>query len=351
MVGLADLSAHTVLEAFEQRGWGDGLPLVPPTEDLVDAMLAGDGGDPEEVLAVLPPRRGLATRRIAAVNAVLAGCPPRVFPVLVTALRALGDERLNAKGFQATTGPSAPLVIVHGRAVDDLGFNSGHGLFGPGNRANATVGRAVRLLLMHVGGARAGSASMCTQGQPAQYTFCIGENEVQSPWPAYHRSRRVDAPSAVTVACLQGPVQAQDHISENATGILDSIASVVATIGWNHTYAGDSELFVVFGPEHAAQVAAEGWAREDVQMYLYERARLPLRTLLGGGCGNMNSWPTWMRSIEDPDRLLPVTQHPDLYRVLVGGGVGKHSSVLPSWGLTTSVTLPLEVPPAALARA
>ncbi|MGB1655508.1 MAG: TlpA family protein disulfide reductase, partial [Acidimicrobiales bacterium] len=147
-------SGETVLDIYERHGWGDGLPLEAPTTERVTAMLGS--ADPDEVIAVLPPRSGEATRRTIAINAVLAGCRPEHLPVLVAAVRALGHPDLNLRGVNATTHPVAPLLIVHGRAVADGGFNAGLGAFGPGNRANATVGRALRLILLHVAGARPG---------------------------------------------------------------------------------------------------------------------------------------------------------------------------------------------------
>ena len=162
-----DDSPEALLALLEERGWGDGLPVVAPTAERVDRMMQTVGTDPDEVVAVLPPRNGAASRRAIAVNAVLAGCPPEVLPVLVSAVRALARPELNLEGVQATTHPVAPLVIVHGRAVDDLGFNAGSGAFGPGRRANATVGRAIRFLLMHVGGARPGVGMRARRGSPA----------------------------------------------------------------------------------------------------------------------------------------------------------------------------------------
>ena len=137
-------------------GWGDGLPLIPPTADRVERML-GETPDPDAVVATLPPRFGVATRRILAVNAVLAGCEPGHFEVLVSAVRGLARPELNLRGVNATTHPVAPLLIVHGEAVEALDFNAGLGTFGPGNRSNATVGRAIRFVLLHVAGARPGA--------------------------------------------------------------------------------------------------------------------------------------------------------------------------------------------------
>src|SRR5262245_7840902 len=298
------------------------------------------GGDPDEVLGVIPPRFGLATRRALAVNAVLAGCPPAVFPVIATAVRALCHPDVNLQGVQSTTHPVAPLVIVHGEAVERLGFNAGCGTFGPGTRANATVGRAIRLVLMHVGGAYPGRGDQATQGQPSKYAFCIAEHTAQSPWEAYHRSFGVDAASAVTVACCENPHNFHDMESDEPARILFKAASTIASLGSNDACISQGEIFVALAPEHAATIAAAGWSRRDVQTYLYERSRLPRATLLAAL--RQRRWGPWMQADAPDDTLRPMTEHPDNYRVLVTGGAGKHSSVLPSWGMTRSCTLALE---------
>lgn len=334
-----DDSPEALLGLLEQRNWGDGLPVVPPTAERVDRMLEAEGGDPDEVITALQPRNGAATRRAIAVNAVLAGCPLGVLPVLVTAVRALGHPELNLEGIQATTHPVAPLVVVHGRAVDELGFNGGLGAFGPGCRANATVGRAVRFLLMHVGGARPGAGDASTQGQPSKYTFCIAENTADSPWPPYPWTLGVTAQSAVTVACTENPHNSHDMWSTGPEGILDRMATVIAQLGSNNAPVSSAEIFVALCPEHAVTIAEARWSREDVQSYLFERARLPAVQMRAAFDPPL--WEPWMHAVDD-DALLPLTARPDNFRILVVGGAGKHSSVLPSWGVTRSVTLALE---------
>ncbi|MGH0033883.1 MAG: hypothetical protein ACQGVK_02505 [Myxococcota bacterium] len=341
-----ELSAETpeaLLELFEAKGWGDGLPLVPPTRDRVEAMLAGGGDgdppDPDQVIATLEPRLGEATRRAIAVNAVLAGCRPGVLPVLVSAVRALARPELNLRGVNATTHPVAPLLVVHGAAVAELGFNSGLGAFGPGTRANATVGRAIRLMLLHIAGARPGDGDASTQGQPSKYSYCIAENEAASPWESYPRSLGVDAASAVTIHCGENPHNFHDMESDAPEAILDKGASVMATLGSNNAPVSSAEFFVVLGPEHAATIAAAGWTRRDVQSYLYERARLPAGLL--HGAFDVVQYRPWLKALGDDD-AMPMTEHPDNIRVLVAGGAGKHSCVIPSWGMTRSVTVPIE---------
>ena len=340
LVELVDDSPEALYELFDARGLGDGLPVMPPTPERVDAMLAFAAGDPDEVLCTLQPRAGIVTRRVAAINAVLAGCPPQTFPVVLTALRALAMPQVNLRGVNATTHLVAPLVVVHGDIARSAGFHSGVGAFGPGNRANATVGRAVRLALLHVGGARPGSGDAATHGQPAKYTFCAAENIAESPWESYPRSRGVDAPSAVTVHCGEGPHNVHDaEASGDPALILDKIASAMTSLGQNNAPISQGEYFIVLGPEHAQSIARTGMTRRDVQSYLFDRARMPA-SLFRHHFQEL-AWAQWMKTVDD-DHLLPMTGDADNIRVLVAGGPGKHSLVVPSWGMTASVTLPVE---------
>ena len=342
-VMLDDAAPEALLELFEKRGWGDGLPLVAPTAERVDEMLRSGAGDPppppDEIVATLPPRQGQATRRLLAVNAVLAGCPAGLLPALTTAIRALARPEVNLRGINATTHPVAPLLIVHGAAVEELGFNAGLGVFGPGNRANATLGRALRLALLHIAGARPGDGDAACQGQPSKYSYCIAENMTASPWEGYAHHRGITSASAISIACGENPHNFHDMESEAPAPILDKCASVMATLGSNNAPVSAAEFFVVLGPEHAATIADAGWTRRDVQSYLYERARLPTLTLRSAFAVTQRR--PWLHALRDDD-AMPVTDHPDNIRVLVAGGAGKHSCVIPSWGMTRSVTLPLE---------
>lgn len=337
LLDAADDSPETVLELYASKGWGDGLPLVPPTPERVDAMLASLGDvDPDEVVATLPPRGGAATRRVIAVNAVLAGCPPACLPVVVSAVRALATPSVNLRGVNATTHPVGPLLIVSGEVVERAGYNAGVGAFGPGNRANATTGRAVRLVLLHVAGARPGDADASTQGGPAKYAYCVAENAAATPWESYPASVGVDAPSAVTVHCGEAPHNVHDMESDAPGPILDKVASAMATLGQNNAVISQGEYVVALCPEHAATIAAAGWTRRDVASYLFERARLPAGQLRAAFAGR--AWAPWMESVRDGDPL-PMTGAPDQIHVVVVGGPGKHSSVIPSWGMTRCVTM------------
>jgi hypothetical protein len=316
--------------------------VVPPTEERVAAMLGHATGDIDEVLFTLQPRAGIVTRRVVAVNAVLAGCRPEVFPVVLTALRALARPEVNLRGVNATTHLVAPMVLVHGEIARRAGFNAGVGCFGPGptSRANATVGRAVRLALLHVAGAIPGAGDAATFGQPAKYTFCAAENLDESPWEGYAHSRGVDAASAVTVHCGEGPHNVHDMESAGDPAlILDKIASAMTSLGMNNAPISQGEYFVVLGPEHAASLAQRGLTRRDVASYLFDHARLPARVFRRHF--EERAWARWMHVVDD-DHLLPMTGEPDNIRVVVAGGPGKHSLVVPSWGVTRSVTLPVE---------
>jgi hypothetical protein len=329
-----------VMAAYADHGWGDGLPLVAPTPERVDAMLGAQAGrDPEEVIGVLPPRRGVATRRVIAVNAVLAGCDPPQLPVLVAAVRALTHPELNLRGVNATTHPVAPLLVVHGEIARRAGFNAGRGAFGPGNRANATTGRALRLVLAHVAGAVPGPGDASTQGGPAKYSYCVAENIEESPWGGYATSVGVTGPSAVTIHCGEAPHNAHDMEAAEPAAILDKIASAMTSTGQNNAPIAQGEYLVALCPEHAATCAAAGWSRRDVSSYLHQRARMPARELRAAF--ELLAWEPWQRALRD-DELVPMTAHPDNIRVMVVGGPGKHSSVVPSWGMTTSVTIPVE---------
>ena len=339
-VDIADDSPEAMFELLSSRGLGDGLPVVAPTRERVEAMMQFATGDADEVLFTLQPRSGIVTRRVVAINAVMAGCPPEVFPVVLTALRALARPEVNLRGVNATTHPVAPMIIVHGEIVKSAGFTSGVGAFGPGNRANATVGRAVRLLLVHVAGAKPGFGDAATHGQPAKYTFCAAENLEATPWESYPLSRGVTAPSAVTVHCGEGPHNVHDaEAAGDPALILDKIGSAMTSLGQNNAPISQAEYFIVLGPEHAASIAERAMTRRDVSNYLFNTARIPAWVFRKHF--QELAWANWMKAVDD-DELLPMTGDADNIRVLVSGGPGKHSLVVPSWGMTRSATLPLE---------
>jgi len=331
-----DDAPEAVLEAFVTREWCDGLPIVPPTADRVRAMLAD--AEPERALGAMPPLWRTATLEAIAVNAVMAGCRPEYFPVIVAAVDAMLDPDFNLYGVQATTHPVAPLVIVNGAYGRRIGLHAGSGCFGPGFRANATIGRALRLVLMNVGGAWPGRHDMATQGSPAKFSYCIAENEEASPWGPLKEG------DSVTVYGGEGPHNVNDHASTTASGILSTVSHTAATLGSNvGWYFSQSQLLVVLGPEHARTVAGDGLTRADVQRFVYEHARLPLATLKLGGMWGMHDWPAWMMALRDDEVRPPQVPSPDDVLVVVAGGPGKHSSVVPNTCFSRAVSRPIEL--------
>jgi hypothetical protein len=329
-----DNTPEAILAAFCERQWCDGLPIVPPTAERVRAMLGGAPG--ERSLGTMPPLWRVATLEKLAVNAVMAGCEPAAFPVIVAAVAAMLDPSFNLYGVQATTHSVAPLLIVHGPIASELGVHSGSGCFGPGFRANATIGRAIRLILLNVGGAWPGRHDMATQGSPAKFSYCIAERADASPWGPLHED------DVVTVFGGEPPHNVNDHVSTTAAGVLatvsDTAVSLGSNVGW---YFSQSQLLIVLGPEHAQTIASDGLSRADVQRFVFEHARLPLRTLKLGGMWGIHDWPRWMHAVTDADALLPQVPSPEDVMVIVAGGPGKHSAVVPNCTFSRAVTRPI----------
>ena len=269
---------EAINELSRERGWSDGLPIVPPTTERVERMLAYCDRPWGEPIAAIPPRYGAATPLRLAANAVMAGCRPEYFPLIVLAIEAMCEEKFNLYGVQATTHPCTPLIIVNGPVAKELGINSGHNAFGPGVQSNATIGRAIRLALLNIGGAIPGLGDMSTFGSPAKYTYCIAENEAASPWEPLHVERGFPLEaSTVTVVGAECPHNVNDHESITAEGILTTIAGTVAITGSNDVVCADqAEPLVVIGPEHAATVAGGGYSKADAKRFIYEHAQLPL---------------------------------------------------------------------------
>jgi hypothetical protein len=346
-----ELPEDQVYAEFVRREWCDGLPIVAPTPERVRAMLAGAGADPGESLGVMPPLWRDCTLEKLAVNAVMAGCEPAYFPVIVAAVQAMLDPAFNLYGVQATTHPVAPLLVVGGPCPGSIGLHGGAGCFGPGFRANATIGRAIRLILMNVGGAWPGRSDMATQGSPAKFAYAIAEHEDASPWPPLRVALgfQVDQ-SVVTVFGGEGPHNVNDHVSVTAAGILTNVADVATTLGSNvGWYFSQSQLLVALGPEHAATIAADGLSRADVQRFVFEHARMPLARMKLSGMWGMHDWPASMREVTDDTALLPRVPSPDDVFVVVAGGSGKHSAVVPNCTFSRAVSRVIDRVPRPLA--
>ena len=325
-------------ERYHAWGFGDGLPIVVPTRERVERMCAGARHYALESLGNLPPRGGAATIQKIAINAVMAGCLPEYMPVLEAAVAAIQVPEFNLIGMQTTTHPCALLAIVQGPVVDALTMNAGHGCMGPGNRANSSIGRALRLILQNVGGAIPGRTDKATQGSPAKAGFCFAENEAESPWPALRTTLGLDLEdSCVTVAAAEGPHNVNDHGSTSGESVLNTLAQTLATVGNNNLYVG-GDHFVVFGPEHARLVADSGFSREDVQGYLFEHARVPVSRISEQKLAELTSWGGYADRLAEWGGRIPLAREPQLLRVLVAGGAGKHSCWIPTFAVGYSQT-------------
>jgi len=337
-------SEDEALEAFHARRLTDGLPCVLPTAERVQAMIAGSGRRAGEVIAVVPPRWAEATVENIAINAVMAGCRPQYMPVLIAALQAAADPAFGLYSVQATTHPCAVLMLVSGPIVDELGLNFRHGAFGPGFRANASIGRAMRLVLINVGGGIPGEGDQATHGSPAKFSYCVAENEAATPWEPFRVTRGfAKTDSTVTVFSGEGPHNINDHVCTSAETTLTVVADTMTTIG--HNNAGSvirGDVLVAFGPEHAHTVASGGLSKGDVQKFLYERARNKVGLLKLRAMYKAENWPDWVDQ-DDDEALCPIVGKPEDIHIVVTGGPGKHSAFVPTFGTSKSVTRKIEL--------
>jgi hypothetical protein len=329
-----------LFEHFLEQGWTDGLPVVPPTDAAVDRMLRATDRAPDDVVGVLPPHRAEATVEAVAINAVMAGCRPEYLPVVLAAVEAIADPAFNLFGIQATTNPVAPLIVVNGPLARQLDVNARGNCLGPGSRANATIGRAVRLCLLNIGGGAPQAMDKATQGQPGKYGMCIAENEAESPWEPYHVERGFDRDaSTVTAFSVTGTQNVLDMASKSARGILRTFASSCVSVGAQNVQLGGGPL-VLFCPEHAAILAGGGFSKSDVKRFLYETARLPAHDFppefLDGVVWRRR--PKWFSS-DHPQATIPLADSPDDIQIVVAGGPGPHSAVLPSFGEATCASI------------
>ncbi|OBJ88997.1 hypothetical protein A9W97_01235 [Mycobacterium gordonae] len=334
-----------LVEYYFDQPWSDGLPVVPPTPARVAAVLDVLGGEAGDLVARIPPRWGSLTNELVAVNMVMAGCKPEYAPVVRAAVLAMADPRFNLNGIQATTHVVAPLIVVNGPIARQIGMNSGGNVFGSGNRANATIGRAVRLILLSVGGGIPGELDKSTLGHPGKYTFCIAENEEASPWAPYHVEHGyTPGDSTVLVIGAEAPHSVTNHISDDPQGILDSIASAMSTIAHNNAVLGGS-CTVVIGVEHARTIASFGWSRDDVRRYLWlngtnswDEVSYGDRYAPPGGRTYNRNLPKWYP--REAGRQVPIVFTPDDIHLLVAGGsAGRFSAFLPGWSTATTPVL------------
>jgi hypothetical protein len=351
--------ALDAIETYFERNWTDGLPIVPPVPELIRRMLNAVDRKPHEVLGAVAPRMGEATVEAVAINAVMAGCKPEYFPVVLAAVEAVLEPSFNLGGVQATTNPLAPLVIVSDTLGVKLGFNSGYNCFGQGNRANATVGRALRLVLSNLGGGHPGTGDKSTMGQPAKYTFCVAESPL-SPWPPLHVDQGLpkDSDGVTILACNYYPVEAynrkgrmgregqvagaglpspeRDDSDDNSdVEILESYAEAVIFYPGTQCANFGGQVGIVINPHLAQILAKQGWQRRDIQLYLYENARIPrgsLPTLTSEAKGLAKKrWPLWF-NLADAHKPIPLVKKPEDYIILCCGDAYRvFGAVLGPW--------------------
>ena len=295
------------IEVCYENGWTDGLPVVPPTPERVERMLSGTARAPEEHIAAVPPKWGRATVEKVAINAVMAGCKPAYLPLILTAVEAMTAEQFNLHGVQVTTSHVGPMLVVNGPIRKQLDINDGFNLFGQGWRANATIGRALRLICTNIGGALPGELDRAAFGHAGKYTCCIAEKEEVSPWRALHVDRGFQAEdSTVTIFAAAGPQTVNDHGSNTAEAILNTISENIAAPG-----NSSGETLLVIGVEHAKTISEDGFSKADVRRYIAD---------------------TTQRYSEE-----------DLLLMVAGGPAGRWSIVVPGWGSPSSRAVTLTV--------
>ena len=337
-----DDDPEAVYEFLCAKGWSDGLPVIPPTPERVERMLAYCDRDFDQPVVKIPPRFGAATPIRIAANAVMAGCKPEYFPLVLLALEAVAEGPYNLYGTQATTHPCTPMVIFNGPIAKEVGLNAGQNCMGNFFRANAAIGRAVRLALVNIGAAIPGVGDMATQGTPAKFSFCVAENEDASPWEPLHVELGLPREAtAVTVIAAEGPHNVNDHESITAEGILTMIAGTMTITGSNNAYY-KGQPCVAFGPEHAQTVAGGGFSKADVKKWLFEHATMPLSRFSQEGIERRFRRKLGDQYANAPlDAQVRMFAQPEDLLVIVTGGAGKHSSYIPTFGNTRAVIRPL----------
>ncbi|MGH3123440.1 MAG: UGSC family (seleno)protein, partial [Streptosporangiaceae bacterium] len=312
------------LAACHEYGWTDGLPVVLPTVPRVEAMLAGPG-DAGAVVAAMPPSGLAVTGRALAANAVMAGCLPEHLPVLAALVRAVCAPEFNLNGIATTTGPSTPFAVVSGPAAARAGVNAGRGALGPGWRANASIGRALRLLIGNIGRARPGEVSKSILGQPGRYTMCIAENEAASPWEPLHVTLGLAADeSAVTALGATGTMNVLTPRSD-VSAMLTVLGDSLAYLGNPNVVMGKGTVAVLMTPGHARAMAGSGLSKADVAAEIWARSWIPI----GRFPASAHPDPPYEFIVRD-GRVYPVAGPEQVYVIVAGGPEPTHATVVPS---------------------
>jgi len=319
-------------EFFLEKQWSDGLPVVTPTAARVEAMLRGTKRDPDELIGHVPPAMEPATVRTVATHALMAGCRPEYLPIVLGGLQIMLREEFNLNGVQGTMHGVAPLMIVNGPYAAKVGVHGGNGCFGPGFRANASIGRAIRLMLTNLGGGIPGVGSATVFSTPLRYTACLTENVERSPWETLAVSRGYgEDENVITCAMVESPRLCYDDVSQEPERLLTGIAdSMAAMSSWNMHVRSD--MVVAMSPEQATICAARGLSRADVHRRLCEMA--------GRRVGDLKRGGNWRRERalkinvdpDDDERFVPVIKDPRDLHLIVAGGWGPLTAVCHGWG-------------------
>jgi hypothetical protein len=319
-------------EFFLEKAWSDGLPVVTPTEARVQRMLAGTRRAPDEVIGSIPPAMEPATVRTVAIHALMAGCKPEYLPVVLGGIALMLREEFNLNGVQGTMHGVAPLMIVNGPYAQRIGLHGGNGCFGPGFRANASIGRAIRLMLMNLGGGIPGVGSATVFSTPLRYTACLTENTERSPWEtlAVARGHAPDE-DVITCAMVESPRLCYDDVSQEPQRLLTGIAdSMAAMSSWNMHVRSD--MVVAMSPEQATVCARAGMSRADVHARLCALAGRKVRDLRNGGNWRRERALKINVDPDDDECFVPVIKDARDLHLIVAGGWGPLTAVCHGWG-------------------
>jgi hypothetical protein len=343
-------AAQRAIEHCDAQGWSDGLPVVPASQPLLDRFLEQTIRDPDEVIGRMEQLGRECSLRLAAVNAAMAGCRPEYFPVVLAAWEALMRERAaRGGGWQSTSGP-APLIVVNGPVREQLGFNSRGGVFGPGFRANATVARAIGLIIRNAFGVKPHVLEQATQGIPGRWSICIAENEEESPWePLAVEAGLPAGASAVSAMLLRTCEFVDNRHTKDPEQVLWDLADTISRTG--ALIFRDTSCGVVLGPEHAELLASAGWSKADVKAWLVEhcgRSRADLRRVGKDGVGeNLVRYAAPEPPGEEGDGFERILPSPRAVPVIVAGARNAAMSmVVRVFGEWSGSAVPVEAPAA-----
>ncbi len=326
-------SENQAVEAFIERGWTDGLPIIPPSLERVNSFLEYSGRDSEEPLGREPVKGRTVTVGKVAINSVMAGCLPQYFPVVLSAIEAALEPEFNLHGITASTMGAGILAVVNGPIAESVGINGSTSVFGPGHRANATIGRAIRLCIINATGSKSGEIDKATLGHAGKYTWCITENIEASPWSTLGEDRGFNKKSnVVTVFSGLSPTQVSNHSTQEPESILRSFKDALFAAG-----PSQGEIVITLCPEHTKHLSQAGWGKMQIRDYMYQMA---VRTDDEWGSGSIPPGGT-LKGL----KLTHSAEAPDSYTIIVAGGfAGAFSSVIPLWGggsNSQSVTKPI----------